>query len=71
MKRPSGTNFNKDKTKRGQNVRNSSRGQGFQERELLSVVILVEHVGLEMRINREVDRGEWNVPHQTRRRSFV
>lgn len=31
----------------------------------------MKHVGLEMRINGEVDGGEWNVPHQTRCRSFV
>jgi hypothetical protein len=56
-------NLQQRQDERRQDVRNGSRGQSLQKRELLSVVILVKHVGLEMGINREVDGREWNVPH--------
>lgn len=51
--------------------RNRSSRQRLQERQLLPVVALSEHVLLQMPIRREVDRGEGDVAEQTRARALV
>lgn len=46
-------------------LRHCSRCQGLEERELLSIVAFMKHVFLQMRVCREVDRGERNVTQKT------